>query len=385
MKRTPKKFKKPRQNVLSLYYESVRAVRTNQLATELALTDNYYFKFIFGRSESTSSLQDLLNALLGVVCERQIKSLTLKDPALNPLFYRQKSAILDIVAVDETDRIFNIEMQAYQEKNLPERFLDYVCGLYSRQLKAGESYDQLNPVVGVMLLDDKVWLKVTKEIEGENSNEKYKDRYFDKVRLKSLYTDVVYSDHLTIILIRVPDPRVSVETLVEKTGNRKFAFWLKTLASPNAAYDKELDTFEAEEPGVKDLRENMRGFLAGIGGQYFLRGRQRSGSIWDHAWKDGWEDGWEDGRKEGWKDGRKEGWEDGRKEGSRIGMTKEATNNLLKYLEIRFNKSNAETAPLLNDMTLEDIETSLHFAYACDNYETFVQRAKESQRSGRVA
>ncbi len=365
MKRTPKKFKKPRQNVLSLYYESVRAVRTNQLATELALTDNYYFKFIFGRSESTSSLQDLLNALLEVVCERQIKSLTLKDPALNPLFYRQKSAILDIVAVDETDRIFNIEMQAYQEKNLPERFLDYVCGLYSRQLKAGESYDQLNPVVGVMLLDDKVWLKVTKEIEGENSNEKYKDRYFDKVRLKSLYTDVVYSDHLTIILIRVPDPRVSVETLVEKTGSRKFAFWLKTLASPNAAYDKELDTFEAEEPGVKDLRENMRGFLAGIGGQYFLRGRQRSGSIWDRAWEGGRQDGVDEGLEKG--------------------EIKGMSYSLTEYLEIKFNKTGAETAPLLDGMSCDEIRALTRFAYACDDYDAFVRRAEETKHCSQLS
>ena len=92
MKRTPKKFKRPRQSVWSLYYESIRAVRTNQLETELALTDNYYFKFIFGRSESTSSLQRLPNTFLAVVGERQIKSSMLKDPALNPLFYRRNPA-----------------------------------------------------------------------------------------------------------------------------------------------------------------------------------------------------------------------------------------------------------------------------------------------------
>ncbi len=361
MKRTPKKFKRPRQSVLSLYYESIRAVRTNQLATELALTDNYYFKFVFGRSESTSSLQRLLNTFLAVVGERQVKSLTLKDPALNPLFYRQKSAILDIVAVDETDRIFNVEMQAYQEKNLPERFLDYVCGLYSRQLKAGETYDQLNPVVGVMLLDDKVWLKATKEFDKENSFEKYKDRYFDKVKLTSRYTGVVYSDHLTIILIRVPDPRVSTEELINRTGDRKLAFWLKTLASPNAAYDKELDAFEAEEPGVKDLRKNMRSFLAGIGGQYFLRGRQRSGSMWDRAWEGGRQDGVDEGEIKG------------------------MSYSLTEYLEIKFNKTGTETAPLLDGMSCDEIRALTRFAYACDDYDAFVKRAEETKHCGQLS
>jgi len=358
MKRLPR-YGNTRRFSLSLYYEAFRAVQTKQFETELALTDNCYFKYVFGRPESTSYLCDLLNVILTRVDERSVKSLTLKDPILNPLFYRQKSAFLDIVAVDETDRIFNVEMQAYKERNLPERFLDYVSGLYSRQLKAGESYEQLNPVVGVMLLDDKVWLKVAKEFNEENSEEDYKDRYFDKIRMKSLYTGVTYSDHLTIILVRVPDPSVSIEELINKTGDRRLAFWLKTLASPNAAYDKELDSFEADAPGLKDLRKDMRTFLAGVGGQFALRGSRRDDSIWVRAWNGGREEGREEGKEE------------------------EATNNLIKYLEIRFNKSKKETEPLLSKTSLEDLEAYLGIAYSCDDYDAFVRRAEEVKRRGR--
>jgi len=116
MKRLSKR-RGTRQNRLSLFWESVRAVRTKQFETNLALTDNYFFKYVFGRYESTSYLCDFTNVILTRLGEPPIRSLTLRDPILNPLFYRQKSAFLDIVAVDETNRIFNVEMQAYKEQN----------------------------------------------------------------------------------------------------------------------------------------------------------------------------------------------------------------------------------------------------------------------------
>jgi len=100
----------------------------------------------------------------------------------------------------------------------------------------------------------------------------------------------------------------------------------------------------------------MRNFLAGVGGQYVLRRRQKKLSDWERAWTGG------------------------KAEAKVKGKEEEATEALSEYLEYKFNKTKTETAPLLDNIPLEEIRALRRFAYACDNYESFVRRVKEAKR-----
>jgi len=116
----------------------------------------------------------------------------------------------------------------------------------------------------------------------------------------------------------------------------------------------------------------MRSFLAGIGGQYVLRGNRREDSYWRRVLKSATQEA----RDEGWD----EGWEGGMEKGKEEGKEEEAINSLTEYLEFKFNKPKTETLPLLDETSLEEIRALTGFAYTCDSFDAFIQQAEETKR-----
>jgi len=119
----------------------------------------------------------------------------------------------------------------------------------------------------------------------------------------------------------------------------------------------------------------MRSFLAGIGGQYVLRGNRREDSYWRRVLKSATQEA----RAEGWD----EGWEGGMEKGKEEGKEEEAIDSLTEYLEFKFNKRKAEILPLIDETSLEEIRALKRFAYTCDNFDVFIQQAEEAKRRSR--
>jgi predicted transposase/invertase (TIGR01784 family) len=119
----------------------------------LGLTNDYIFRYVFGRKESTPMLLDLVNAVLTDAGSRPVLSLELQNP-VNPRDASwAKETVLDILAIDEDKRQFDIEMQVSANPYYANRSLYYWSQAYSRQLGKGHEYEELRPVVCINLLD----------------------------------------------------------------------------------------------------------------------------------------------------------------------------------------------------------------------------------------
>ncbi|AWN82125.1 hypothetical protein DK880_00820 [Candidatus Cardinium hertigii] len=105
------------------------------------------FKKIFGVEENKDLLISLINATVSP--EDQVVDVTLLNP-YNPKDFRgAKLSILDIKAVGETGKRFNIEIQITDEADYDKRALYYWAKLYTDQLKVSKDYSTLNKAIAI--------------------------------------------------------------------------------------------------------------------------------------------------------------------------------------------------------------------------------------------
>lgn len=95
----------------------------------------------------------MVNAVLTDAGASPVLSLELQNP-INPRDASwTKETVLDIRAVGEDRRQFDIEMQVSNNPYFANRSLFYWSQVYSHQLEKGNEYDELRPVVCINLLD----------------------------------------------------------------------------------------------------------------------------------------------------------------------------------------------------------------------------------------
>ncbi|WP_200286485.1 PD-(D/E)XK nuclease family transposase [Rhabdochromatium marinum] len=107
--------------------------------------NDYVFFRVF--SEEPELLVDLINAVR--VDEPSIVAVTLLDARLSPERLSGKRLILDLKAVDEQGRHYNVEMQVRSFGVWSARGILYLARVISEQLEAGEEYHKLKPVIGI--------------------------------------------------------------------------------------------------------------------------------------------------------------------------------------------------------------------------------------------
>ena len=109
------------------------------------------FKKIFGVEENKDLLISLINS---VVSKRDyVKELTLLNPYNPSNFKNDKLSILDIKALGEDGRRFNVEIQITDEGDYDKRALYYWAKLYTEQLHASGGYQSLNKAIGIHILN----------------------------------------------------------------------------------------------------------------------------------------------------------------------------------------------------------------------------------------
>ena len=109
------------------------------------------FKLLF--VSDPALLRDLLNQVLRTYDYPSLQTVTIRNPTLLTADLSQKSVVLDIHALDDRGRAYDIELQVQRYHTYPSRTLYYLAKLYAQQLKTGQEYDRLRPVLGVHLLD----------------------------------------------------------------------------------------------------------------------------------------------------------------------------------------------------------------------------------------
>ena len=141
---------KNRSRVLNEYYPPELLKKWN----EASLSDNFIFCKVM--SENLDLCKEFLEMLLNI----KIESISLAQPetTLNVDFFA-KGIRLDVFVKDDTDRIFDIEMQVIGNDYLPLRARYYQSVLDVSSLHAGEDYESLTESYVIFLCLDDIFHK----------------------------------------------------------------------------------------------------------------------------------------------------------------------------------------------------------------------------------
>jgi len=232
----------------------------------------------------------------------EIVSLEIKNPFNIKTFKHDKESILDIKAVDERGRIFNIEVQTSGDNIFRNRTLYYWARLYSSQLEEGNFYSQLYPVVCINILEFNLFAQFNKDhstfMVHEHSN-----------------PELVLSEHLRIHFLELPK-------LKNLNLTRRLAHWLyffkkegmedknmevllkenDNIAEAHAAYE----AFSRDEKLVDAYEARMKWYRDYVLGLEYAKEQARKQAL---------EEGREEGRELGREEGREEGLKKGRQQG----------------------------------------------------------------------
>ncbi|MBE9129117.1 MULTISPECIES: Rpn family recombination-promoting nuclease/putative transposase [unclassified Coleofasciculus] len=117
---------------------------------------DFAFKKIFGSPDSKDVLISFLNAIL-YQDRPVIEDLEILDPYLAPQIKGAKNTYLDVKAKITGNKTVIIEMQVLHVESFEKRILYNAAKAYSVQLKTGEDYRLLNPVIALTITDFKMF------------------------------------------------------------------------------------------------------------------------------------------------------------------------------------------------------------------------------------
>jgi len=135
------------------------------------------FRKLFGSEENKDILLSFVNAVLEK--EVKIKDLTIKNPYNISSYITGKTSILDIKAVDEHDRWYDIEMQIAEQGFYGKRALYYWGKVFTDQVEKAEKLSDLRKTIGIHLLDFNYFRD---------------ERYLRRVVLKDFDTNDLYQE-----------------------------------------------------------------------------------------------------------------------------------------------------------------------------------------------
>lgn len=112
-----------------------------------------FIKYLFGSPERAHLLKDLINAVFLDSGRPPVVSVEILNPYTQKDLEVQREIYLDVKALDQEGRILNVEIQRWYEKDFAARSLYYWAATYYRQMKKGQPYAVLRPVITFNLLD----------------------------------------------------------------------------------------------------------------------------------------------------------------------------------------------------------------------------------------
>jgi predicted transposase/invertase (TIGR01784 family) len=176
---------------------------------------DYVFKKLF--TLDVDLLIDLINSILIIENENNhIISIDIKNPEILPDHIKEKYIVLDILAYDNQGNHYDIEMQASKYFYYPKRSIYYLAKMIASQLKSGEDYNLLEPVIGIHFLD---------YIE----NSIYTDcTYCFELRDRK-HPELKYSDDLAVYIFELPKVSREDKLIDLPEDERKQYEWLHFL------------------------------------------------------------------------------------------------------------------------------------------------------------
>ena len=151
------------------------------------------FQAIFGEIGSENITKDFLEKILN----RKIEKITLdKNPVLRREVEEDKLGVLDIITELDGKEKCNIEMQFIDKNNIIERMLYYWAKIYTKQIKKGKKYSDLEKTIVILISNFKI-----KGLEGVKYHSSWKIMNTNSVK-KLILTDKFELDIIELSKIK---------------------------------------------------------------------------------------------------------------------------------------------------------------------------------------
>ena len=119
--------------------------------------NDFFFKNLMGDEKRGNLTLRFLNLILNRTGENAFKSIQFLKTEQDPLTKDGKLSILDVKASVDDKTFVNIELQVSRQNYIVERSMFYISRIFSEQAVRGHDYDELKPVIGINLLDFKLF------------------------------------------------------------------------------------------------------------------------------------------------------------------------------------------------------------------------------------
>ncbi len=240
------------------------------------LRQDWFFHIVFGRDESVPFLRELMNGVLRNANEPPVGAIKIKNPFMFGDYLHSKDVVVDVAVEDDLGNQYDVEMQAWSQKNFRERIVYYLERIASSQLSEGEGYDKLRKVVGIIFVDFPIWsefdLKKIKNLTPDLAKN-LKETQFETIKLMSVDSGVVFSECLTLYFVRIPEAN---EPFSPKLCDPKLIDWLKAFRFPESTSEKDMLQIETSTPEIKELRKQMLELLATEEQRAYIESRRRA-------------------------------------------------------------------------------------------------------------
>ncbi len=177
----------------------------------LDVKTDYAFKKVFGSKDSVPVLISFLNAILDYNDSLKISDLSIVDPYQIPLLRGMKDTFVDVKATLSNGKQIIVEMQVLNVKGFEKRILHNAAKQYSQQLKRGEDYTLINPVIALTFTDF-------------NMFDDSKD-YISQFRLLERKRYIEYTDDVELIFVELPKFNKDIDSLANI--KEKWVYFLK--------------------------------------------------------------------------------------------------------------------------------------------------------------
>ena len=262
------------------------------------------FKFLFGREENKDLLMDFINQLLEP--EVRIREIRYLNTELIPDAPDLKRCVVDVLATDEEENRYLIEMQNVEKQDIRQRLVYYACRLVDQMGRRSSDwqYGQIKKVYAICLM---------------NFNYERRPVLRSDFQLRSADGNRTFSDLLTIIPLQIPCIRATSPSEYRKS----YEFWLYLLESlSNGMKTKQqlLDEVNGFQHISEETKELFRKVINTVEAElpaeqrrdYELALIQYQDTI--EEYRTAIDRGIDQGRKEGREEGREEGRKEGREE-----------------------------------------------------------------------
>ena len=184
---------------------------------------------------------------------------------LNPFnikeFDASKGIILDVLAKDESNRLYDVEVQTSNHPAFPNRMLDYWSETFVSQLKSGMEYAELRQVLSIILTEFPIFQQL------ENIHNIFEIRAREKPSF--VMTDAFQMHVLRVLEVRKGDPAKLSQLC------RDLRDWLLFFAFGGKLTEVQMSNSTDNNPMIQEAYAEMQRFYANPETQEKARQRHR--------------------------------------------------------------------------------------------------------------